>query len=170
MVTLEYTLKVTNTGDVEGYVKNLVDYMPDSLEFNPKLNKNWYRSDSNLYNTSLQNSKIEPRETKEIKLVLTKTMTENNTGSFSNEAEIADAYNTLSINDVDSTPGNEVSTEDDFSSADVIISVKTGAFIYVCLVIIIGTIIGISVYLINKKVLKDETNFKRRGARTKSEE
>lgn len=159
-VTLEYTIKVTNTGEVEGYVKSIVDYMPNSLKFNSAVNKNWYQSDSNLYNTTLENTKLEPGETKEITLILTKTMTENNTGSVSNTAEIADAYNMFGISDTDSIPGNVVSTEDDFSNADVIISVKTGALIlYLSLALVISAIIGAGVYFINKKIVKGEIKF-----------
>lgn len=154
-VTIEYTLHVTNTGEVEGYVKNLVDDMPSSLTFNPALNPNWYQSDTKLYDTSLENSKIQPGETKSVTLLLTKTMTENNTGSISNTAEIADAYNTLGIHDTDSIPGNAVSTEDDFSNADVIISVKTGAIIlYLCLILASVAMIGGGIYFIKHKVLK----------------
>lgn len=154
IVTLEYTIKVTNTGETEGYVKGIVDHIPSSLEFNAKLNPNWYQLDSNLYNTSLENTKIEAGETKEIILILTKKMTENNTGTISNTAEIADAYNTFGISDIDSIPGNGVQTEDDFSSADVLISVKTGAIIlYLCLTIVISLMMGLGIYFIKKKIL-----------------
>ena len=156
MVALEYTIKVTNTGETDGYVKSVVDYLPSSLEFDAKLNPNWYELNSNLYNTSLENTRIQAGETKDITLIVTKKMTENNTGTISNTAEIADAYNVLGISDIDSTPGNAISTEDDFSSADVIISVKTGALIlYVSIIIIISLMIGFGIYFINKKVLKD---------------
>ena len=143
IVTLEYTIKVTNTGDTEGYVKSMVDHMPNSLRFDGSINKNWYQSDSNLYYTSLENSKIEPGETKEVTLILSKTMSENNTGPVSNTAEIVDEYHSFGS-----------------SNADVIISVKTGRLIlYLSLAVVINAMIGFGVYWIRKNVVKREIKF-----------
>ena len=69
---------------------------------------------------------LEPGQSKEITLILTKQMTENNTGLVNNTAEIAESYNELGLTDVNSTEGNKVDGENDMSSADVIISIKTG--------------------------------------------
>lgn len=142
LVVIEYKIKVTNTGDIEGYAKNIVDYLPTGLNFNSTLNSDWYKSGDYLYNTSLANTKIKPGETKEITLVATKTMTESNTGLINNKAEINSATNSLGLE-------NE---SRDKASADVIISVSTGALIgYVsCTVLIFGMTILIA-YLINKK-------------------
>ena len=103
----------------------------------------------------MANTVINPGETKEVTLILTKKMTDNNLGLYHNQAEIYEAYNDLGIDDIDSTPGNKVSTEDDISSADALISVKTGEVVTVTLVstaIIAG--ITISAIIIKKKVIK----------------
>lgn len=162
-VIIEYQIEVKNTGDVAGYVKNIVDYMPSSLKFSSELNKDWYQSGTNLYNKSLSNTKLEAGETKTISLTLTKAMTEENTGLVNNKAEIAESYNEAGIKDVDSTAGNKAQGEDDMGSADVIIGVKTGAMVtYVSLTIAIIALIGVAAYFVNKKINKDtdiEVNF-----------
>ena len=101
--------------------------MPNDLNFSSEINKQWYKStDGNIHTTALAKELINPNETKEIKLILTKTMTEENTGLTTNKAEIAKATNEASIPDKDSTPGNNASGEDDISTAELIISIRTG--------------------------------------------
>lgn len=144
LVVIEYKIKVTNVGEVAGYARNIVDYMPATLNFNSSLNSDWYISGNNLYNTSLANTKIEPGETKELTLVLTKTMTESNTGLVNNKAEIAESSNELGIKDETNEKG----------SADVIISVSTGALVnYVATTVITLIILAGLAYLVNKKYL-----------------
>ncbi len=144
LVVIEYKIKVTNAGDVAGYARNIVDYMPTSLNFNSSLNSDWYLSGNNLYNTSLSNTRIEPGETQELTLTLTKTMTEGNTGLVSNEAEITESSNELGIKNKTQEKG----------TANVIISVSTGALInYVATTIITLIILGLFAFLVNKKII-----------------
>ena len=153
-VIIEYTIEVKNTGEIPGYVQSIVDYKPNSLEFSSNLNSDWYQTGEYLYNDTLSNTEINAGETKEIKLILNKTMTESNTGLVNNTAEIAKAYNKMGINDIDSTPGNNQNKEDDMGSADVIIGVKTGAAVsYISLTISILVILACGAYWINKKVI-----------------
>ena len=141
---ISFDVTVTNTGDVAGYARNIVDYMPSSLSFNSSLNSDWYISGNNLYNTSLANTKIEPGESKELTLILTKTMTDSNTGLVNNKAEITESSNELGIKDETNEKG----------SADVIISVSTGALVnYVATTIITLVVLAGLAYLVNKKYL-----------------
>ncbi len=118
--------------------------MPSSLSFNSSLNSDWYISGNNLYNTSLANTKIEPGESKELTLILTKTMTDSNTGLVNNKAEITESSNELGIKDETNEKG----------SADVIISVSTGALVnYVATTIITLVVLAGLAYLVNKKYL-----------------
>lgn len=153
---IEYKIKVTNEGNVEGYAKKIIDYMPKELKFNSELNKDWYLNDNgDLINASLSNTKINPGESKEITLVLTKKMTESGNGIVNNTAEILESYNDYGIADIDSTAGNKLQGEDDMSSADTIIGLKTGREVmYITLTITVIITIGIGAYLVNKKVLK----------------
>ena len=82
-------------------------------------------------------------------------MTEDNTGTINNRAEIAEVSNLSNTEDYDSIPGNKIQGEDDISTADVIIGIKTGEVIlYTIITIISLTILGIGIYYINKKVLE----------------
>ena len=154
-VVIEYKLKVTNVGEVAGYAKTIVDYLPSSLKFNSGLNSDWYKKGNNLYTSSLADTLIEPGETKEVILTLTKKMTESNTGLTNNKAEIESAYNSLGI-------PNTVTTEksgktQNTGSADTIIGVKTGAAVsYVALTLTIIIVIGGLAYLVNKKLLLEK--------------
>ena len=59
------------------------------------------------------------------------------------------------MKDVDSIAGNKSTSEDDYSTANIILGVKTGqVFIYVTLTLTIIAIIGVGTYLIKKRVLK----------------
>ena len=153
-VVVEYKFVITNEGEVEGYVQKIVDYVSSDYKFSSELNKDWYQEGSNLYNTSLSNTKILPGETKELTLVLTKQMNENNTGLVNNMAEIIEAYNEQGLSDIDSTLGNKAKNEDDLGSADVILSIKTGQIV-TTIVLILTTIviIGTAVYIITKIIL-----------------
>ena len=150
-VIIEYKLKVTNIGDVDGYVRKIVDYMPNDLKFSSELNTDWYQSGDNLYNISLANEKIVAGESREVTLTLTKSMTEDNTGLINNTAEIAESYNELGLADSKSTSGNKVQGEEDYSSADAILSLKTGGEVYLAITIIVVAILGITAFIAIRK-------------------
>ena len=155
-VQIEYNLLITNEGNLEGYVNDIVDLLPNDLEFNTNVNNNWYMSsDGKLHNTSLNNKLIKPGETISIPLILTKTLTNNNLGYTINTAEIAKQSNDLGATDIDSLPGNNNDTEDDYSKAEVILSVKTGTTILIISIIItiitILTIAGLIIVFLRKR-------------------
>lgn len=162
-VIVEYTFTVKNEGELEGYAKQLVDYMPKELEFNTELNKNWHKgNDGNLYTEELANTPIQAGESKTVKLVLTKAMTDTNTGIVNNQAEISKDYNKAGIADKDSTPGDQDQKDDDMSSADLIIGVKTGeTLIYISAIIagIVAVIIAVIVIKKNKLIYKIQAKF-----------
>lgn len=158
-VMIEYKIRVTNEGAVAGYVKKIVDYMPKDMRFSSELNKDWYVADNgtNLYNTSLANTILNPGETKEVTLLLTKKMTESNMGIIHNVAEIAETYNELGLTDVDSSEGNKVENEDDISFADAIIGIKTGEiYLYISFTISMVALLGVGIYVINKKIVRKQ--------------
>lgn len=155
-MVIEYSLTVTNEGGVAGYAKKIADYIPAEFKFNSELNKDWYEgANGTVYNSSLANTIINPGESKTITLTLTKNMNSEDFGVFSNNAEIYEASNNYGLLDIDSTPGNNASNEDDYSIANVVVGVKTGqTVIYVLLTTVVLAIIGTGVYVINKKILK----------------
>lgn len=155
-MVVEYSITITNEGGVAGYAKKIADYIPTELKFNSELNKDWYEgANGTVYNSSLANTIINPGESKTVTLILTKNMNNDDFGVFSNSAEIYEASNNYGLLDIDSTPGNKASNEDDYSIANVIVGVKTGqAVIYGTLTMAVLIIIATGVYVIRKKVLK----------------
>ena len=111
---IEYKIVVTNEGSVPGYVNKIVDYLPENVDFNTELNTDWYLSDNgNIYNSSLSDQKINPGESKEIKLIVSTQITESMLGTTTNNSEIYESYNDLGLQDIDSTVANKIETEDD---------------------------------------------------------
>ena len=152
LVVLEYTIRVKNAGEVAGYVKNIVDYIPEGLTFSSELNSDWYLTDGQLYNKSLANEKINPGESREVKIILTKTMTEDNTGLVNNRAELYETYNEYGLKDINSTENNQVKGENDYGIADVTISIATGGrtMLYTILILINTLLISVAIYLVIK--------------------
>ena len=159
-IVIEYKIVVTNEGAVSGYAKKIVDYLPEGVGFNTELNKDWYLSDNgNVYNASLANTLIEPGESKEVTLVVTKKITEDSLGNLNNNAEIYESYNEQGLKDIDSTAGNKAQDEDDMSKADIIISIVTGKIImYTTIILGVVAILGFGVFEIRKRVLSKKSN------------
>ncbi len=154
-VVVDYKIRVTNEGETEGYIKNIVDYVSPDFKFSSELNKDWYQSGANIYNSSLANTKLQPGESKEVTLTLTKQMTENNTGTITNTAEIVESYNEQGLKDADSVEGNRAKGEDDMSQADLIVSISTGEIVVTVTVIIsIIAVLALVSFAIIKKVMK----------------
>ena len=150
-VLIEYKIRVTNQGEVDGYVRRVADYMPSDLSFSSELNKDWYQTADGLYNASLANDVIKPGESRELTLTLTKNMTENNVGLINNTAEIAESYNELGLADSNSTAGNRVNGENDMGSADVLLGIRTGGAIYIGIATAVVVVLGVVAFVIIRK-------------------
>ena len=102
----------------------------------------------------LANTEIEPNETKGVTLTLSKAMTNTNTGTVTNIAEINEDYNQDMLKDKDSTPANQVQDEDDISIANCIITISTGTYVYyIILAITIVSVLILGIIAIKKYVL-----------------
>ncbi len=139
-VIVEYSIILTNVGEVPAIVNKVIDAVPEGFTFSSELNKNWaIQATGKLVNTSTSNQKIQVGESRKLTLILTKSMTANNTGIFKNIAEISEISNSLNIEDSN--------TSNNSSSADIIISISTGAVTYISIGIIILTLVGIGMFL-----------------------
>ena len=145
---VEYTIEISNIGELEGYATEIVDYMPNDMKFHSELNTQWYvGEDGNIYNTSLASTMIKPGESKTVKLVLLKTMNKDNTGTTSNIAEISDSMNIKEYADID--------LNNNQSKAEVIINPATGTVIaYIIAILNSVVIVLVGIYIIKKKVIK----------------
>lgn len=154
-ILVQYEIKISNDGSLTGYVNDVIDYMPKELTFDSEMNPDWYLdSEGILHNESLAKVAIEPGKTETVKLILTKTLNNNSTGTIENIAEIGTSTNLEGIKDMDSVGGNKITGEDDIGSASLIISIKTGEpVMYIGIVLASMAVIGLGIFIINKKIL-----------------
>ncbi len=156
-IVVEYKMVVTNEGQVPGYVKKIVDYLPEGTKFSSELNEDWYLSDENdrVYNTSLENVELQPGESKQVSLILSIAITNDNIGNVvNNNAEIYESYNEQGLTDIDSQEANSAQNEDDMSTADIVLSVVTGKIVlYVSLTLAILFLLIIGIIVIKRNVL-----------------
>lgn len=127
-IALEYKIVVSNNGNVAGYVGEIKDYLPSTLSFDESINEGWLLGkDGVLYNETLKDTLLKSGETKELKLVLNKVMTEDNTGTIVNKVEITNLTNDESLEEKDAS--NNVATQ------ELLITVSTGRTVQVMLLI-----------------------------------
>ena len=158
LVTLEYEITVKNEGTIPGYARKIVDYIPSGLTFNSELNKDWYQGeDGNLYSVAFIDKLLEPEDTETLKLVLTKQMSNENTGTIINIAEICEATNGENEPDINSTPGDKKENQNDMAKVEVLITVATGTIIlYTMLAITVLAILGYGIIKVKNITLKKE--------------
>ncbi len=155
VVKFRYKIRVTNEGDIPGYVKEITDYVPEGLRFDPADNPGWTDEGNNVISTTLtEDILLQPGEYTEVEVVLTWINDENNMGVMTNVAEISEDDNEYDLPDKDSTPDNQKEGEDDIDDAPVMISISTGAVRTYFMLggIVLITIAG-GVFLIKKFVI-----------------
>ena len=153
--TLEYTIKVTNEGEIEGYAKEIKDRIPEGLEFFAEDNPDWKITEEGVVTTdALANKLLKPGESATVQIALRWKKSESNMGMKINTAEISKDENPYGTPDIDSTPDNNKDGEDDQDTAPVLLSITTGsAPTYIVLSIVIMTILSTGVYAIKRFVL-----------------
>ena len=128
VVKFRYSIRVTNEGDIPGYVKEITDYVPEGLRFEAADNPGWVDEGNNVISTTLtEDILLQPGEYTEVEVVLTWINSEDNMGVMTNIAEISEDDNDYDLPDRDSTPDNQEEGEDDIDDAPVMISISTGA-------------------------------------------
>ena len=147
-INIEYKFSILNEGNIEAFVNEITDLKPDELEFTQDNNKEWILSDGNkLKNTSISGIKIKPGENKQLTLNLYKELDENSLGIINNNANITSSVNLENLKEIDVDNNN--------SSAELIISVKTGLSKNIIIISIFMILfITVIVYcIINKKFI-----------------
>ena len=154
-VKFVYTIRITNEGDIEGYAKEITDYVPQGLSFHSEDNSNWtVKSDGVIATRALENTLLKPGESADVEVTFRWINGANNLNLKRNTAEISEDYNDKKIPDRDSTPDNKKDGEDDIDIADVLLSIKTGrAASYVLLVGAVLVVLAGGVIVIKKYVM-----------------
>ena len=155
VVKFVYTIVVKNEGEIAGYADEIIDYIPEGLEFIAEDNKGWTKiTDKAASTDALVKTLLEPGQTASVQITLKWKNGESNFGVRDNIAEISKASNPNGSKDIDSTPGNFVAGEDDQDNAQVMISISTGnAPTYVVLAVSVIAIISTGAFMIKKYVL-----------------
>ena len=152
VVKFNYSIRVTNEGEIAGYAKEVSDYIPNGLKFVAEDNPDWTEKDGKIVTRALENTLLQPGESAEVKVLLTWVNSANNMGVMTNTAEISEDYNDYGIPDRDSTPNNKVPGEDDIDDAPEMLTVKTGSdvIIYISVACGILAILGAGIFGIKK--------------------
>ena len=152
-VKLEYKIVIENVGNVEGYAKQIVDYLEQGYEFDEKDNSLWYLgNDGLLYTNNLDNVSLAPGEKREFKLVLSKKLDEPKTIIASNKIELTSSFCKANL-----TEGKDNNT----SIQTTFISVATGRTIQYIAFIMFTIIASAVVYLIKIGRLNIKLNTKK---------
>ena len=153
-VKFEYTIKITNEGEIEGYAKEISDYIPEGLKFVAEDNKDWKEVDGKVVTDQLKDTLLQPGESAEVTIILTWINNENNMGVKTNTAEISKDYNKYGTPDIDSTPNNKVPGEDDIDDAPVMLTVRTGMpKQYIGTIFVVLVVVTAGFVFIKKKVI-----------------
>ena len=154
-IKFRYSIRVTNEGNIAGYVKEIKDYIPDGLKFVAEDNPTWVAVDDKTITTdSAKDILLKPGESTEVEVILTWINSQDNMKVMDNWAEISKDYNEYGSPDIDSTPDNKKEGEDDIDDAPVLVTVQTGQVqLYLGLTFIVLVIVLSGVTLIKKFVL-----------------
>lgn len=155
-VKFEYQIRITNEGMIEGYAKEIKDYIPEGLIFNKEDNPLWQEVSEGIITTDqLKDTLLQPGESAVVTVLLTWKNSQDNLGLKVNVAEISKDYNKHHTHDIDSTPDNKEDGEDDIDDAPVMLSIILGqnpkTYFGLTLLMLVTTATGI--VLIKKFVL-----------------
>ena len=154
VVKFNYSIRVTNEGEIAGYAKEVSDYIPNGLKFVAEDNPDWTEKDGKIVTRALENTLLQPGQSAEVEVLLTWKNDKNNLGLKVNTAEISEDYNDKHVPDRDSTPNNKKAGEDDIDDAPVLLSISTGrAQLYITLSFAVLVTIAGGIVLIKKFVL-----------------
>lgn len=147
VVTIKYDIVVTNNGELPVTIGEIEDTILGGLEFSKNDNLNWVvQQNGKATNKSLMNQEINSGESKQVSVSLTKTMTANDTGTYTNNATIKQISNQKGAEDSNS--------QNNSSQAQVIISISTGLTVYILITIVVIALIALSIFLILKFKIK----------------
>lgn len=157
VIKFKYQIRVTNEGEIAGYVKEVKDYIPTGLKFVKADNPKWTQSENGKTVTTdqLKDTLLQPGENAAVEITLQWINGQNNLGIKKNIAEISQDYNKQDdTDDIDSTPDNYKDGEDDIDDASVVLTIVTGiGENYMLIIGLVLTILTAGIILIKKFVI-----------------
>ena len=148
-IAIEYKIKVTNEGELAGRIYDIIDEIPSKLEFHSELNSGWARTEQyKISNTNMITKDIQPGESIELTLTLTKTLTEDSVGTITNVSSIGTTDNSRHIEEKDLNNNTD--------KTEVLVQVATGEQIALR---IIGIIFGVLIIAFIMTIIVRKTKF-----------
>ncbi|MGP1608770.1 MAG: SdrD B-like domain-containing protein, partial [Clostridium sp.] len=152
-LTVEYELEVKNEGNIPAFATKIAAYLPENMTFNKADNYNWEEKNGVIYTTELENTKINPQETKIVKIKLERKPEKQKSKQLLNASfEILESKQEQGKNEVDSTPGNKAISEDDMVTLNLIVKKNFKGIIAILLSIIPAVIATV---FITKRYIKE---------------
>ena len=151
-VNVSYTIRITNTGEIEGTANKITEIIPKEFYYRAEDNKTvWKEEGGNLVTEALEKVTIQPGESKEIEIVLRWNNRENNLGEIKNTAIISGVTNPARYADM--------IEQDNSDTSDMLITIETGGLdsrdrTIVCIIAVLSVmlvIIGVLFAKTNKK-------------------
>ena len=167
-VIVKYGIRITNNGDIPGYVKEITDYIPVGMEFIQEDNINlqtgkpyWVLSGNQAITSDgyqdIMNTLLQPGEYIELTINLRWKSSSENMDLKVNLAEISMDANDWNVKDCNSELGNLAQDEDDIDKVPLLITVKTGEYMIHYATIIGGlSLLLVIVIFLKKKVINQD--------------
>ena len=144
-LTVTYTIKVTNVGELAGYATGLADTIPERMELVEGQDA-WEAMNGVAVSNKYATTKLEPGESLEEDITLRIKLTNNDIGTKINSAEITTYYNDEGVKD--KTPDNK-------AEEPLLITVKTGEESIIAISAVIALLSATAiVYVFKKKSAK----------------
>ena len=152
-LTITYEIKVTNVGNHNAEINEIVDLIPTGAIFAKEGNEGWYVGESGHIIYDQFEDYLRPKEEKSIKLKLTYELDEDGIAQIQNDAYL------LATTDLDEriiTEGNKkIEDTNNYAKSELIVSVITGETIIIYILAILGgmLIVVTGISLIKKYIL-----------------
>ena len=159
---VEYNINVTNYGDIPGYAKQVIEYVPDGMKFNSEINPDWYMGKNGyLYSVSLGNDLINKGESRNIKLVLSKSLGKNELGIIRGKAEVKTSYSETDLAEIRAQSAKFINSESNVATSNLSIvkkvKIKTKYIIGISLGIM--TLLVLTTYEVKKNIINKLYNL-----------
>ncbi len=148
-IKITYTIRISNTGEIEGTVGEIKELIPQGYSYYQEDNDiYWNGTDGVLTTTALKDETIQPGEYKEIKIVLRWNKGDDNFGQKDNTVILSSVSNPAGYVDINK--------EDDSDKSEMIISISTGLEPQIKTSVVIGILLCLIItsFVIIKKIKK----------------